>query len=99
MGETPAQTGSLNKSNCFCLLDATALKLLNLRIAPLDFCDCSREETLIPTKVQLLKELSRRAAELAAAKRGCLGEASAQAQAAPPSTPPPGFRVFRVLGF
>ena len=82
VGETPAQTGSLKRSNCFCPLDATALELLNVRKAPLDFCDCSREETLIPMKVQLLEELSRRAAELAAAKRGCLGEASAQAQAA-----------------
>ena len=55
VGETPAQTGSLKRSNCFCLLDATALELLNVRKAPLDFCDCSREETLIPMRVQCLK--------------------------------------------
>jgi hypothetical protein len=72
---------SLKGSGCFRPLDATALALLSVPEAPQDFCGCSKEETLIPMKVQLLEELARRAADLAAAKRGCLGEASGQAQA------------------
>ena len=74
-----AIVASLKGNGCFRPLDDTALALLRVREAPKDFCGCSREETLIPMKVDLLEELARRAGDLAAAKRVGLSEASAQA--------------------